>query len=357
MNDRENLFGLLRRTGYAFMPVEFSMSPDLEARFKQYVRATGYKMPRRAMRYLPGAPLVSRPHSASFWRERYAYPLAEDTNFDEYGVAWESGSAAAMHMRRLRHPLAEAQTVEEIQSYPFPKFSNKPLLPARMYATALKAAGNFVIGSMQCTIWETAWYLRSMEALMMDMLCDEDMADAVLDVVTANACDRAVYFAVMGADGIYLGDDIGMQSSPMMSMDLYDRFLKPRLQKVIAAARAVRPDILVFYHSCGFVEPFIDRLIEVGVDVLNPVQPESMDFREIYAQYGDRISFCGTLGTQTLMPFGTPQEIRDFVWETLDMVGPKGGLLIAPTHLLEPEVPVENVIAYLDACKQYKVKK
>ena len=144
-----------------------------------------------------------------------------------------------------------------------------------------------------------------------------------------------------------------MQSSIMMSKELYCKYIKPRLKRVIDAAKAINPELIVFYHSCGHVTPFIPDLIEAGVDVLNPVQPESMNFEEVYREYGDRISFCGTLGTQTLMPFGTPEEIRETVFRYLDMVGEKGGLLICPTHVLEPEVPVENVVAYIEACKEY----
>ena len=87
--------------------------------------------------------------------------------------------------------------------------------------------------------------------------------------------------------------------------------------------------------------------------LLDPVQPETMDFRRLHEMYGDRLSFHGTLGTQSVMPFGTPEEVRRTVFENLDIAGEKGGLLVCPTHLLEPEVPVENVIAYIKACADY----
>lgn len=101
-----------------------------------------------------------------------------------------------------------------------------------------------------------------------------------------------------------------MQDSPMMSTEMYQQWLKPRLAKVIAAAKEVKPDILISYHSCGFCKPFINDLIDAGVDILNPVQPECMDFNEIFAEFGGRISFNGTIGTQQLMPHGTPEEVK-----------------------------------------------
>jgi len=189
---------------------------------------------------------------------------------------------------------------------------------------------------------------------MSDMICEPEMADYLLDRVTENAVAKAEHFARAGADGLYLGDDIGMQTRIMMSEELYCRFLKPRLKKVILAAKKIKPDIIIVYHSCGYILPFIPHLIESGVEVLNPIQPESMDFKEIFLKYGDRLSFLGTIGTQTQMPFAKPEEIANHVKDILDFVGPKGGLLIAPTHILEPDVPAENIAAYRQACLRYK---
>lgn len=186
-------------------------------------------------------------------------------------------------------------------------------------------------------------HLRGMEELFCDMMEENEMAEA-----------RARYYVEAGVDVIFFGDDIGMQHTIMMSEELYCRWIKPRLKKLIDFVKSLNPDILVFYHSCGFIEPFIPHLIEAGVDVLNPIQSECMDFKEICKKYGDKISFHGTIGTQTVMPHGTPEEVKQAVWDNLDAAGEKGGLMVAPTHMLELEVPLENIIAYAEACRTYK---
>ena len=196
--------------------------------------------------------------------------------------------------------------------------------------------------------------MRGMENLLCDMMSEDPMAEVLLDRVTDIAVQRAVSYAKAGADGIFLGDDIGMQHTIMMGKELYSEWLKPRLKRVIDAAKAVNPELLIFYHSCGHVTELIPQLIEAGVEVLNPVQPECMDFAKIHAEYGDRLSFHGTIGTQSVMPFGTPEEVRKKVFENLDIAGKKGGLYACPTHMLEPEVPLENVIAYIRACMEYR---
>ena len=174
-----------------------------------------------------------------------------------------------------------------------------------------------------------------------------EKATWLLDQITEKACYRAEIFARQGADIIGLGDDIGMQDTIMMPMEMYQQWLKPRMKKVIEAAKSVNPDLFISYHSCGYVEPFINELIEVGVDVLNPVQPECMDFKEIHDKYGDRISFNGTIGTQKIMPFGTPEQVKAEVKRNLDIAGTKGGLFCCPTRITSYNVCYTKLLRYL----------
>jgi len=147
---------------------------------------------------------------------------------------------------------------------------------------------------------------------------------------------------------------LGMQSTIMMSASMYRTWLKPRLKRVIEAAKTSKPDILIQYHSCGYVTPLVPDFIEAGIDILNPVQPECMDVEQVLGEFRGQISFNGTLGTQTTMPFGTPAEVRATVRRHLRLAGPRGGLFCCPTHMLEPEVPWENVEAYVAACREWE---
>lgn len=350
MTNIQNYLSIARRTGYQKIPVDFSMCPSLEARFQEYVRQHDLHIPRSLVN-LPD--LVPAAANEQTFLSYYDHGFKEGTYIDQYGVAHEPGSAAAFHMTKMYHPMENFDSTEQVLAYPLPDYSHADAAPQKKAAQEAHAADLIAVGNMQMTVWETAWYMRGMENLMTDMMLEEPIAEVLLDRVTALSVLRAESFARSGADVLFLGDDIGMQHSIMMSEDLYCTWLKPRLAKVISAARAVKPDIVVFYHSCGFVTPMIPHLIDAGIDVLNPVQPECMDFGEIHSQFGDRLSFHGTIGTQTTMPFGTPDEVRREVFKNLEIAGDKGGLFVAPTHLLEPEVPVENVIAYIDACRDF----
>lgn len=353
MTNRENFFSLVRRQGYERVPYAYNMCPDLQARFDAYCQQSGFE-PDFVMVNVPGVP--EKPRDMQLYYDRYysGIKFKEGTYLDMFGVAREPGSEAAYHMTKIYHPMQNFMDVEEVEDYPLPDFTDADITELTKAVEEIRAQDKIAVGNMQTTIWETAWKLRGMFELMADMMEDEEIAQVLYDRVTACAVARAQAYVRAGVDVLYLGDDVGMQSTIMMSEELYCKWLKPRLKQVIDAARAINPDVIVFYHSCGYVLPLIGHLIEAGIDVLNPVQPECMDFKEVYEQYGDRLSFHGTIGTQTTMPFGTPEEVRAMVKRNLDIAGEKGGLLVEPTHMLEPEVSVENVIAYIEACKTYK---
>ena len=353
MTERDNVLRLLRRQGYEHIPVDFSLCDSLVDVYRQ---KTASPLPYQAYFNMP---LRVAPHAVpmdddrSRFQKYHAGLLGRDFSIDENGVGHRS-TPTSMHMTQMFCPLASADSVEEIEIYPMPEYDLGQLEDMRRKTEQLIATGNAAVGMMQCTIWETAWYLRGMENLMADMMDDDDIAICLLDRVTAMAERKAELYARAGVDILFLGDDIGMQRTILMSTALYRGFLKPRLRRVIQKARAIRPDILIAYHSCGFIEPFIPDLIEVGVDILNPVQPECMSYEKIVGLYQGALSFLGTIGTQTTMPFGTPQEVQREVWKYLKMTGSKGGLLPSPTHLLEPEVPWENILAYVSACRDYE---
>jgi uroporphyrinogen decarboxylase len=364
MTPRENLIRLYHKQGFEQAPAGFVLCPTLEKEFKKrYPGAKSYPeefgFPFRLITD-PAFPWIAETPGfvpdRKWQRERYFNtPIHPDARIDIWGVVHEPGTAAAKHMTHMRHPMQTFQTLEEFQAYPWPEFEKSDWSFATREVNALHARGLAAQVWMECTIWEAAWYLRGMEELMMDMMGEEDQAVFLLDKITDLACFRARKFAEAGADIIALGDDIGMQNSIMMSRDFYAAWLKPRLQKVIQAAKAVKRDVIIQYHSCGYVVDLIPELIDAGIDVLNPVQPESMNVMRLFDEFGADLAFNGSLGTQTLMPYGSPQEVRDTVKRNLDFFGERGGLFCCPTHMLEPEVPWENIEAYVDACREYRI--
>ena len=350
ISPRENLIRTARRQGFEWIPVDVllcdSQVEDFKKKFGDIDYFDWFGVDFR---------WVTLTEHPGYTNGRLLYhreSLPDDTIIDVIGVGHSKGSEAAYHMTRMHHPLQGCESLDEILNYPMPVFSREENQPLFDRVNNLHERGLAAMGSMQMTIWEAAWYIRSMPDLLMDMMMEDEKASVLLNRITDYSVQRVQLYTQAGVDIVSLGDDVGMQSGPMMSVDLWEQWIKPRFKKVIDAARKINPQILVFYHSCGDATAFIEGLIDCGVDILNPIQPECMDFNRIHEIYGDRLSFWGTLGTQQLLPFGTKEEVREITLERIRVCGKKGGIIIGPTHLVEPEVPFENLLAMKNAARE-----
>ncbi|MFA6716119.1 MAG: uroporphyrinogen decarboxylase family protein [Victivallaceae bacterium] len=351
LSQRENLMKLWRREGYEYVPVHFLLCPALKEEFKKrcgdIVYQDYFNFP---FRYVG---LGFKPQDIDW---KVYYPGVEfnpGTTFSVFGVACEP-HPGSMHMHRMHHPMKSFTSLEQFQAYPYPELDESGIDSLKAEVEYLHKRGLAACGCPGC-LWENSWYMRSMEELMMDMFDGNEKASYHFKRITDITCGHAALLARAGVDFIHMGDDIGMQESIMMSEEMYREWLKPLQTRLVKTVKDINPEILFSYHSCGYIEPFIPDLIDSGIDILNPIQPESMSFEKIHAEYGDVLSFWGTIGTQTTMPFGTPEDVRKDVNKNLKIAGPKGGLLCTPTHLLEPDVLWENIEAYVQACHDFSL--
>ena len=154
-------------------------------------------------------------------------------------------------------------------------------------------------------------------------------------------------------DLLALDDDVGMPGTMMISPATWRRFFKPRMAGIIQAARAIRPGLPVLYHSDGYFEPIVGDLIEIGVNAINPLQPEHMDAARIRRRFGPRLALWGTVGRQTTLSFAAPEEIRREVRERIETLG-RAGLILCPAYDIdEPDIPWANIAAFVEAVETY----
>ena len=269
----------------------------------------------------------------------------------EWGVA--SVKSGLHHFSGPLFPMRSFARVRELEDYAFPDFirdwKHDHFEPD---VQLLHGEGYPVVGSAG-HIFQTAWLLRSREKLFVDFVDDPEFATALLDRVTDIRVAMSARLTEAGVDILSLADDIGMQDRLMMSPATYRRWIKPRLARVIDAARRINPRVHVMYHSDGNFAAVIPDLIEVGVTVLSTVQPECMDPVDIKRRFGSHLAFSGTIGVQSTLPFGTPDEVRRTVEHHIETVGAGGGLLVSPANAIEPEVPWENLVAMYDAIDEF----
>jgi uroporphyrinogen decarboxylase len=334
------------------LPFEISWGAFTPGLMKVYQERTGSQLDPAEYFDFDTRSVNLNPTSKSMdFTEWFDEKLPSNVVWDEWGYGSVPGSLE--HFLEYRyHPLAGCTTVEQILEFEWPDVDAEYRFAGIAERTrAYQERGYAVTGELYMTIFETAWLLRGMESLLTDFYRNEDLAHAICEKLTELRIRQARTYAEIGVDVLRLGDDIATQNGPMISLELYRKFLKERTRRIIAAAKQVKNDLLIFMHSDGAVMDFIPEYIDIGVDIVNPVQPECNDLEAIGRRFGDGISFWGGIGTQSTMPYSTPEEVARKVKEVQERLGVKGGLLIAPSHILEPEVPWENVLAFVEAVR------
>ncbi|MCC6728723.1 MAG: hypothetical protein IT208_05220 [Chthonomonadales bacterium] len=289
-------------------------------------------------------------------RTAYHAELPAGAVLDEWGIAHrlpDRADPCHRHLSGITSPMAALDSVRAVGDYPLPDIDavyRYEHLPAQV--CAYHDCGLAVCASMACTILEVAAYLRGTAELLIDLVDRPEIAEVLLGRIVDRRVVQARRFAECGADVLVTGDDVATQRGLLMSVALWRRWILPRLERVIAAAREARSDILIFYHGDGDMSAIVPDLIGAGVDILNPVQPDCMDLAALKHRYGDRLAFWGGIGTHTLLTRGTPDDVRREVRERLEAGAAGGGLLLAPTQMIGPEVPWENVEALVEAVRE-----
>ena len=180
---------------------------------------------------------------------------------------------------------------------------------------------------------------------------DRERAEAILDIPFNYHLAAAKRLVEIGVDLIWTGDNIGGQSAMILSPAMWRRIFKPRMAKFFAELKRINPRVKIAYHSDGVIYPIIPDLIEIGLDVLNPIQPACMDPARLKREYGDKLCFWGSIDEQHTLPFGTPADVRSEVRARLETLGAGGGLILGPTHHIQLDTPMENFWAMVETIK------
>jgi uroporphyrinogen decarboxylase len=282
-----------------------------------------------------------------------SYYQANHDYVDEWGIGWklceyETPFGDGYYTEVCSHPLAEDDAISRYT----PPDPHRP----ELYHDAERVVRDygqeyFIVGVTVTTVFETAWALRGLERMMMDFVENPELAEAILDIPFSYHLRAARKLVELGVDMIWTGDDVGGQSAMILSPAMWRRLFKPRMARFFAEIKRLNPNIKIAYHSDGVIEPIIPDLIEIGVDVLNPIQPACMDPARLKRQYGDKLCFWGSIDEQHTLPFGTPADVRAEVQARLDTLGQGGGLIIGPTHHVQLDTPMENFRAMVDAIR------
>lgn len=259
------------------------------------------------------------------------------------------------HFTHYTSPLRNAARMRDLEDFSYPSVQGFRADSMKAGVEAAHAEGRAAV-TWVGHMYEDTWQIRGYEPFLMDMVERPEWCEYILDRLTERNLANAVAAAKAGVDYLTTGDDVANQRALMFSLEQWRHFMKPRWAKVYAAARAIKPDIQIWYHSDGNIESIIPELMEIGVTILNPIQPECLDPLMVKRKYGKKLTLDGAIGTQTTMPFGPPADVRQAVKQVIEQLGKDGGFILSPTHVLEPEVPLDNIQAFVDAAKEFGAK-
>jgi uroporphyrinogen decarboxylase len=274
---------------------------------------------------------------------------------DEFGVVWSMPDDQMLYMDISHHPLAKA-TIRDVEAYPFPDGGDPTRFTGvRERALAVRTDTPYALSSGICGVtYEVCWYMRGLERWFMDMIDEPAFCEALLDRTAQYWVDWMRGFLGQAGDlldVVMIGDDLAGQQGPLFSPAFYRRVVRPRQQRVIdAIKRGTRAKI--WYHTCGDCSQYIPDLIEMGVDILNPVQigPERMSPRGLKEKFGSDVVFWGGgIDSQHVLPFATPDEVRREVRKNVELFKPGGGYVFNNVHNIQAGVPPENIVAMYDA--------
>lgn len=275
---------------------------------------------------------------------------------NEWGMRFKD---IGLYNEFIEFPLAHAQNKNDIKNYPFPE----PFAEGRFdhaHKSIQKYGSKYgIIADLETSIFETAWYLVGLEKFLTDLIIEAEYVDPLLDKIMFINLEIGKELIRLGADIIWCGDDFGGQNGMIMSPDIWREKFKPRIKFMFEEFRKVNAEIKIAWHSCGSILPIIPDFIEIGLDILNPIQPLAKDMQPhvLKEKFGKDLIFFGGIDVQKLLPLGIPHQIKLEIKKLINILGKQGGYIVAPAHNIQDDTPEENVFAFFEAVKEYKRNK
>lgn len=270
----------------------------------------------------------------------YAHPQKFGSTIkDEFGVLWSTSEIDR------GSPIGPCLHEPDLSNYSFPDPSEEYRFEGLVRWCKEKREHYTILWVGD--LWERATFMRGMENILMDVAVNPGFVEALLRGITDYIIETMVIlFNKCEFDGIAISDDYGGQHGMLISPEDWRELIKPCLADIYSFAK--KNGRSTFHHSCGNIRPVISDMIDIGLDILHPIQPEAMDIYELKREYGRDLTFCGGLGTQRLLPYGSLAQIRDEVKKLKEQMGRGGGYILEPGITIQADVPLENIVAMIE---------
>lgn len=329
MTHKERVIGALRHEQPDVCPYDISFTIGAAAKMARHYGDEGFhdKLGCHIAMMAPVKPGAWVEVEPGYWR-------------DQFGVVWNRTVD-----KDIGNPDAHVLESGDLKDVDWPD----PHDPARYEpfdAFCRTHTDDFLVGGIGFSLFERAWTLRGMEDLLVDMVTNAAFVDALLERITEWNLAVIDHLCEHPLDAIHLGDDWGQQHGMIMGPAHWRRFIRPCLERMYARIKSHGKYVSI--HSCGDIREVLGDLIDIGLDMFNPFQPEVMDVEEVKREFGKHLTFHGGISTQKTLPYGTPEEVRAEVRRRIETIGADGGYVCAPAHSIPGDVPVENMVALIE---------
>ncbi len=268
--------------------------------------------------------------------------------------------ANSLYFDTLFHPLANISRKSDLNLYHFPVLTDKTLTLLQTEAKRLHTETDYaILGSFGGSLLEGGQGLRGWDQFMLDLAGDRAFAEGLLDkLLAAHLRNVELYLDAVGdyINIIQMGGDLGTQSGPQIRPKMYYEIFQPREKALWGRIHTLKPQVAVFLHSCGGIYELLPGLIDAGVDILNPVQisARGMEPARLKREFGDKLCFWGGgCDTQTVLPFGTPDEVYAHTQANIEIFKPGGGFVFCQVHNVQAGVPPQNIVAMRQALQDH----
>ena len=341
MNSKERVYAALRREPTDRVPIFMWYHPQTRERLGKLL-----EVPPQYVPIVMGDDIRQTWVSNNYPMEGVVHERDGQSHVDDWGIEWTRIDG---FNQISKYPLINAGP-EQMLRYKFPYDRRDPLVD--LMKPVMELRRDYFVGcDVSPCVFEMYWRLQGMEKTLMELSLQRDLAKEMMRrctefsiALSEAACRR------FDLDWLWLGDDAGGQRSMLMSPDMWRDMVKPFLKQNADVAK--RRGLYAAFHSCGAVRPIIPDLIEIGLDVLNPIQPACMDPAELKSKYGDKLCFWGSMDEQHTLPFGSATDVQAEVQTRLNTIGKHGGLILGPTHHVQLDTPLENFWAMVNGITQ-----
>lgn len=281
--------------------------------------------------------------------------IGENLYQDAFGIQWViSRHSLGAYCEMKRHPLADLKDYDRFQ-WPDPLQVSRVGLEENRRLIERDGKEYAIIGAVPCSVLEGAWYLRGLENLLEDMVTNLDLVGDLLDHAMNHSLALSRELVRMGVDILWWGDDFSIETGPLIRPELFREILLPRYAKAFAELRQINKNVTIAFHCDGKVEWALDDLVDVGVSVINPLQPDVNDVAAVKKRYRKKLAVWGNVDTRNVMSNGSVKDVVEEVKKVIGVLSPGGGHLLSSNHTIQTTPrAVENAIAYYWAAHTFR---